>query len=1280
MSAAARRWRGIRAVSPGSPIVRRAGLAILASLLASTAASAQSIWNNTGADNWTTGSNWTPAGEPTAATIVVIDNGGEAQITTPGAAAATIILGSTDETTSGTLSITSGGTLTTSTDTAIIGQFGTGAVTVTRLGSDWTSGGDVIIGSETGSTGTLTVDMSATATLGGDVVLGDSAGSTGTLSVDGAGTLVTANKDLTVGNEGTGFLTVSSGATVDTQNLTAASLAGSQGTVLVTGADSLLEVQGALVLGGAGTASLRIEGSGTLSSLASTLGSEAGGSGTVTLNGDGSSWTNAGSLTIGAAGTGNLFLEAGSTVNTASATAGSLEGGTGTIRITGAGSTLTITGALVLGEAGSGSMTVESGGSVISASAALGDQPTGVGIALVTGDGSSWTNDGLLVIGEEGSATLTVEAAGSVLTGSASLGASAGGTGSVAVTGALSSLTVTDALVVGDAGTGSLDINSAGSASAGSATIGLSEDGSGLVTLSGTGSSLDVANALTIGASGDGAATISLGATATAGSATLGAEATGAGALLVTDAGSSLDVAGTLTVGNAGTGGLEIANGGTVSAADAIVGAAQTAAGAVLVGNDGSALTLSGSLTVGAAGAGALVLDAGGTASATEVILGADETGSGLVVVNAEGSDLAVSGDITIGAAGDGELQVTAGATAESGAAIIGEAATGVGLVTVDGLGSLWTVSDSLAIGAEGSGTLFLSGLGVVDVGDGAGIVTLASAAGSTGVLQIGNGAGAGTLLASEVTGGAGMASLVFDHSDAAYVFAPDITGSISLSQAGSGTTILTGTNLYAGTTRVEAGTLAAGAVDAFSPASDFSVSAGAILDLAGYDETVASLANAGTISLLGRGAGTTLTVAGDYEGTGTVALGTVLGGDASLTDRLAIGGNVSGSTRLAVVNLGGLGAQTTGDGIEIVSVAGSSSADGFTLGRTIAGAYDYRLYQGGTGADSGNGSWYLRSDLSAAAQTYRAYPSALLAYSTASIGTLEQRTGGWSVGSATTTVPGGAFVRGAGLTASASPETGSPYQQDLAFGQTGIAGELPLAVPGLVTAGVTATFGRSQVTVDTRSHGTAGTGRIDSDAYGFGGTLTYWGRDGLYADAVGQVTYFDTGISVSDAATLASANSALGTALSLEIGKRFEPAPTWSIVPQAQLLYASVGADDWTDADGTTVTSINGQSLIGRAGLRLEHAGFIDAIALDAMRYNAYVIANLYYAFVGNTDVAVGGTTMAQEPGRLTGQIGLGGTLRLAAGTSLYGEASYASALDSGDAWSGNFGLRVQW
>ena len=105
-----------------------------------------------------------------------------------------------------------------------------------------------------------------------------------------------------------------------------------------------------------------------------------------------------------------------------------------------------------------------------------------------------------------------------------------------------------------------------------------------------------------------------------------------------------------------------------------------------------------------------------------------------------------------------------------------------------------------------------------------------------------------------------------------------------------------------------------------------------------------------------------TLTVNGDYVGNnGNIVMNTQLGDDASPTDKLVVQGNTSGTTNVKVLNAGGTGGLTT-DGIELITVAGTSDGEFKQNGRIVAGAYDYTLARG-EGTNDKN--WYLSSALS---------------------------------------------------------------------------------------------------------------------------------------------------------------------------------------------------------------------------------------------------------------------------------------------------------------------------
>ncbi|MHC5308437.1 autotransporter outer membrane beta-barrel domain-containing protein, partial [Bartonella sp. LJL80] len=165
------------------------------------------------------------------------------------------------------------------------------------------------------------------------------------------------------------------------------------------------------------------------------------------------------------------------------------------------------------------------------------------------------------------------------------------------------------------------------------------------------------------------------------------------------------------------------------------------------------------------------------------------------------------------------------------------------------------------------------------------------------------------------------------------------------------------------------------------------------------------------------------LTVEKDYVAdNATLVFNTKLGDDSSQTDFLHVTGNATGTTGVQVVNRGGLGALTTGDGIQLIKVDGTSSADDFSLksdysfegqAAVVGGAYAYSLYAGNKAGDFA-GDWYLRSltieppqppvgpveppviepkpVYSAVVPMYEVYPQILQQLN--KLGTLEQRIG----------------------------------------------------------------------------------------------------------------------------------------------------------------------------------------------------------------------------------------------------------------------------------------------
>jgi outer membrane autotransporter protein len=129
----------------------------------------------------------------------------------------------------------------------------------------------------------------------------------------------------------------------------------------------------------------------------------------------------------------------------------------------------------------------------------------------------------------------------------------------------------------------------------------------------------------------------------------------------------------------------------------------------------------------------------------------------------------------------------------------------------------------------------------------------------------------------------------------------------------------------------------------------------------------LATVNNSGTLDLTaGNTASNTLTVNGNYTGSNArLLIQSVLGDDSSPSDKLVVSqGAISGTTQITVTNLGGLGAATQLNGIQVVqAVNGAVSSDSaFSQGNSLSiGAYDYYLFKGGATAGSEN-SWFLRS------------------------------------------------------------------------------------------------------------------------------------------------------------------------------------------------------------------------------------------------------------------------------------------------------------------------------
>lgn len=658
---------------------------------------------------------------------------------------------------------------------------------------------------------------------------------------------------------------------------------------------------------------------------------------------------------------------------------------------------------------------------------------------------------------------------------------------------------------------------------------------------------------------------------------------------------------------------------------------------------------------------------------------------------------------------GAGTLELTAANSYSGGTAIQagvldmnGASALGSGAVQVDA-GAGLRMSNAAALGTQA-----VSNQGSVDVSNVTAATSIGSLGGSGNVLL-----GARTLTVGGLNANDTIGGVIQDGGVAGG------TGG-NLVKTGTGTLTLTGANSYTGTTTVASGTLLAGAVNTLSAASAHSVAAGATLDLAGASQTVASLANSGTVSLVGTTPGTRLTVTGAYVGNnGTLRLGTALGDSNSATDRLVLNGagaSASGNTTVQVTNLGGLGAQTAGSGIEVVSALNGATTtaqttqSAFTLagGHVDAGAFEYTLHA--ADASGAGDNWYLRSETTVppttpvvvtpitpgtpapvaatpvTVPTYRAevplfaaLPQQVRQADWAMLGNLHQRMGDEPVAGAASTGTRNAWGRviSTGVEVKQQGDAAPDSKGRLDGFQVGT----DLWADGNWHAGIYVGQLDGDVSVNGFARGVHGSvGRNDLRSRYLGAYATWYGANGFYADAVLQAG--DHRYTVQPQGNAFASGKGDSQTASIEIGQSLALGQGWTIEPQLQLIYQRVDLDD-VSISGARVQQDSDNGWVARAGVRVKGAMSTSLGALQP-----YGRLNLYRASSG-TDIArfvgpAATTDIATRTGGSWGEVAGGMTLALNPTWSVYGEVGQMFAVGGSarikSGVQGSIGVKARW
>lgn len=242
-----------------------------------------------------------------------------------------------------------------------------------------------------------------------------------------------------------------------------------------------------------------------------------------------------------------------------------------------------------------------------------------------------------------------------------------------------------------------------------------------------------------------------------------------------------------------------------------------------------------------------------------------------------------------------------------------------------------------------------------------------------------------------------------------------------------------------------------------------------------------------------------------------------------------------------------------------------------------------------------------------------------------------------------------------------------------------GIDGAVALDEQNLIVAGVHGRYG----TINSDITSPIGKGKITSSGIGAGGSLTWFGQGGLYADAQAHVSAYNSNIHVATSNSTTSGNNGLGYAFGLEIGKKIDLGNDLKLTPQAQITRMAVDFENFTGRFGEAVALRSANVIKSRLGLAVDKAYRWVNESGKAQDLKIYGIGNVYYAMAGHSTVNVAGTNFEQKSDNFSAGLGLGVTRNFDDGKfSLFAEANAESAFRNSGSYrlAGTAGARAKW
>ncbi|MBF1994065.1 autotransporter outer membrane beta-barrel domain-containing protein [Serratia symbiotica] len=391
--------------------------------------------------------------------------------------------------------------------------------------------------------------------------------------------------------------------------------------------------------------------------------------------------------------------------------------------------------------------------------------------------------------------------------------------------------------------------------------------------------------------------------------------------------------------------------------------------------------------------------------------------------------------------------------------------------------------------------------------------------------------------------------------------------------------------------------------------------------------------------------AGNTLTINGNYTGTegSVISLGSVLADDDSLTDKLVITGDTTGSSILNIFNENGSGAQTL-RGIQVVSVGGKS--DGiFILGnRVVAGAYDYSLHKGSLADPADDKGWYLTSAIPQPNPTVPNEPTVVvpltpdLPEDAEPALMVRPETGAYTdnLKASRSLFNVSLHDRSAGIhtTSMWIRNEGGRNKTELSDGQnTTTAKRYVMQIGGDVLTWESGKGGKAVLGVmggyavqhgSTHNHLTDHGAKNSVSGYSTGLYGTWYqnwsDKSGLFIDSWLQHGWFNNEVKGEDLSP--ETYKSRGLSASLEIGysqhlatfltQKERENSIW-LQPHAQVIWAGVKANDHTEQNGTDVQGTGSDNVLTRLGLR----AYLDNRSLkdnDKANFRPFIEANWVY------------------------------------------------------------------